>query len=358
MTVPPSQTVTPLEAARDLAQVVASTGEYGDRTREDAHALLRAFECWVPLVKLLETELALRPSLDAYMEIIRTYSLYIDDIDPTIHYCIQLIEQLKVPFEVFSKSVLSVVLGPDEFLRRATILRAMVPHFKERERVQCLEELGTLYDKKLFDDQALHNIHSEIINIDPKNLKTLKYFKVFHTYNEKWNDVEAILRRMLRVVHEKERHRIIHELASLLLYRRGQAQNAIDLLNQASDPGYLDTFSLLFDAYQTLGDWAQCLVQLRGLLKRQQNSNLYGVIHFRIGEYQRRLGDQASAIKSFESALDSGLTVLEVYEQLIEIYLERKDNPAVRLWLNRCEERLKSSENRERLQALQTYLSA
>ncbi len=102
------------------------------------------------------------------------------------------------------------------------------------------------------------------MQLDPLNIKALRYFKLLFTQNYEWEKVVTMLRNLLTASkHARDVFRVGQELAAVLLYQLDRPQEAIDVVTKYCEGSPLDTSTISYDAYQRLNDWQGCLRILR-----------------------------------------------------------------------------------------------
>ncbi len=314
---------------------------------------LEAYECWQPVFRLLDRILAkaeLRQPNDYVRKAAILYK-YLDNLPKTTETCAQLIKECKIDFKEFLQQALREILTEDDFAAEAHILQAVQSQLKsEHDRIQCLERLCVLYEKKIFDERALSHSYEKLLKLDPKNQRALRYFKIVFTQNNEWEEVARILRVMLdNAAYPADRSRMALELASVYLYQLDGANLAVTLIREHCTASGLDTSTVEYDAYFRLRDWEGCLRVLRDSLNRIDAAFTKAVLYLKIGEWEEKLGRDEAAQASFHEAHRLAPKFLEPIEKLIDCNLEAKNWQDVMLYLDRLAQAVHDTDAAERL---------
>src|SRR5690606_9965975 len=121
--------------------------------------------------------------------------------------------------------------------------------------------------KKTHNEQLLDRAYKRLREVDPTNVKALRYFKLYFTQANEWEEVVAILKTLLgSVTRPQEVYRVAQELAAIYLYQLDMADEAITTLDTYCEGSPLDASQIMFDAYQRMANWNGCLKVLRQCL--------------------------------------------------------------------------------------------
>src|SRR5690606_33746452 len=125
---------------------------------------------------------------------------------------------------------------------------------RKEDQILCLERLCLLLEKKIFNESQLTSTYEKLLEIDPLNLKALRYFKLILVQDNEWADVASILQKLLKAVrHPEEVFRVAQELATVYLYHLDKPNEAIETIQKYCHKSPLDSSTILFDAYQRIG---------------------------------------------------------------------------------------------------------
>lgn len=347
---------TSAEIAGRLGDVIRSVDGADGLPRAEQQRILdelEAYECWQPVFRLLDRILAkadLRQPGDYIRKAAILYK-YLDNLSKAAEACAQLFKDCKVDFKAFLQLSLREILTEDDFAAEAHILQIVLPQLKnEQDRIQCLERLCVLYEKKIFDERALSQSYEKLLKLDAKNQRALRYFKIVFTQNNEWEEVARILRVMLdNAAYPADRSRMALELASVHLYQLDSANLAVNLIHEYCGASGLDTSTVEYDAYFRLRDWEGCLKVLRDSLERVDAAFTKAVLYLKIGEWEEKLGRSEAANASFLEAHRLAPKFLEPIEKLIDCNLEAKNWQDVMLYLDRLAQAVHDADAAERL---------
>ena len=294
---------------------------FSENETSECFQLLRSHECWQPLIKLLQKQGNLKQNL---IELAKIYNLHLDDTSSAINICLKIILECRISYREFYLSVLPVISETDAFFNHAKILSAVAPHVGTAERIEVLKDLCFIYDKRLFDSDALHTTHEQILSIDPYNIRTLRYFKHYHAQQGQWGEVARILTLLLEHIRAEEKPRTAYELAGIMIYRQGEYQKGIDLITQYSAMTNLDSFGLLYDAYGALKNWTMCATLIADQINKA-TGNQQTILLFKLGDLQFRLNESANAIKTLEQLLENDPIFFDAYDLLVSIFVKERN---------------------------------
>ncbi len=320
-----------LSPALDINELVSqlNKGALINDTQLDAVLKkLQDFECWSLYFRLLEAQIdnPKKRQLQHYVQTAQAYAIHLEDINKAAKICVKLLKDLKLNYWQFRENALHAIVGEQEYEQEAIILQASLPRLRSKEdSVACLERLCLIYEKKKFDENMLNKSYEKLIELEPNNLKALRYFKVVYTQNNQWDRVVQVLQSLFQnAKHVNDRYRSAQELATVYLYQLDQAQNAIEIIEKYCAESPLNTFTIHYEAYYRLQNWDGCLRVLKGHLKRADSSLNRAIILLKIGELEEQLSRHDDAEQSFLQCLELDSTMLEPLENLIEMNIENQ----------------------------------
>jgi hypothetical protein len=289
-------------------------------------AELEAHECWQALFRYLDQQIAKSSNglEDLYLQSIRIRLRYFGDLIKAQALLSDLIRRCGVGFKhlrekVFSDEVIQAA-GPE---CEAALLEAAAAAFEDKEeKIAALERLAAVFEKRLFNEQKLLRVFERLTQLDPDNLRALRYFKMLFSQSNEWQQVARILRRMIDVVSGKhERFRLAHDLACALVYHLNQPRDALAILERYCRESPLDVSQVEFDAAYKIGDLQRCI----GVLAHAQNivrdESGRAVIQLRMAELHRRAGDMKAMERCLEESINSWPVFLDPFEPLIQLHL-------------------------------------
>lgn len=318
-----------VSAAQSITELVTQLNKgalISDPNLDGVLNKLQAYECWSHFFRLLEAQIdnPKKRQLIHYVRTAQAYALHLEDIQRAAKICGKLLKDLRLSYWQFRESALHLIIGEHDYEQEAVILQAALPRFRtKQDSVACLERLCLIYEKKKFDEVMLNRSYEKLIELDPNNLKALRYFKVVYTQNNQWERVVQVLQSLFQnAKHINDRYRSAQELAAVYLYQLDQAQNAVDVIERHCVDSPLNTFTIHYEAYYRLLNWEGCLRVLRSFLKKVEGPLNKAIVHLKIGELEEQLDQHKEAEASFLTSLELAPHMLEPLESLIELYLE------------------------------------
>jgi len=300
---------------------------------------LESYECWEYLLRVLDQRIQnenIRSESD-YLWMAKVFWHYLDDRDKGVNVLRRMVEDLSPEFSHFHKLVSSHLLTSNEFKDEILCLEQCEPAFKEKaDHIRCLERLCLLYEKKSYDEEKLDAAFKKILSQDPGNLKALRHFKSVYAQVQEWQQVISILKQLFEfspIVNDK--FRIAQEMATVYLYHLDNPQLAIDTLDKLCIGSPLDTTTIRYQANYRLKNWKGCLDILNKYLSSSVNEEKKPVISFKIGELKERMGLLDEAIASYHQCLEFDPGFIDATENLVEIYIEKRDWDGIELTLDR-----------------------
>ena len=206
---------------RDMVVQIDSGAAMDDARRQEVLQTLEKNECWAPYFRLLRMVLAdsrVRSMAD-YVRLARVQSLYLDEAADAAQTCGQLVKDLKIGFVSIRDEVVPKVIEEEDFATEALIWEKSLVHFTDKaDKISSLERLCLIYEKKTHNEGTLGGTYERLLNLDPQNIKALRYFKLAYTQNNEWGEVVSVLKTLLQSVrHPQEVFRYGQELAAVNL---------------------------------------------------------------------------------------------------------------------------------------------
>ena len=322
---------------------------------------LEQYECWGPyfrVMKRLLADPATRQPRD-YVRLARVQNVYLEDVFAAAETCVALVDATGVSYQRFSEEVLPQIVEFEDFAAEATILSAVSGRFAAKaDHVASLERLCMLYEKKTHNETQLGRVYEKLLEVDPQNVKALRYFKLLYSQSNEWEEVVGILKTLLGCVgHRQELYRTAQELAAIYLYQLDMAEEAINVLETSCADSPLDTSTIQYDAYQRLADWQGCLRVLRQSLLTVDDDLARAVLHFKIGGLHEQLGDLDAALDDFQKAVKLYPQFLDAVEGIINVGVLRQDWRLIQQWLGVLEGKVTDDKLKAQLRQAQARLA-
>lgn len=316
-----------------------------------------SYECWTPYLMLLSSKLESAEGLNKkeyYIAYIKTQNIHSNNLSGALTMCKRMVKELNIKFDEFWSDILPEITLKNDHESQAAFLKNVASQFETiPEQVSCLEHLGMVYDKKIHLERELSDVYEKVLELDPKNVKALRYFKTVFTHTGSWEDVAMTLTKLLEAVsHKEEEYRVAQELASIYLYQLQNPQKAIDLLEKYCVLSPLDTSTIHYDAYASLRDWSGCLKVLNRCLTTAKEYTVQATLCFRIGQLHKQLGNNQAAIDSLQKSLDLWPQFLEPLEELIHIAVGRKDWHSLKKYLETLENLIQGEDQKRKVASL------
>ncbi|MCX6130913.1 MAG: hypothetical protein NTX25_17880 [Proteobacteria bacterium] len=286
---------------------------------------LQDYECWSLYFRLLENQIdnPKKRQLHHYVRTAKAYTTHLEDVHKAAKICVKLLKDLRMSYGEFREKALTSIIAENEYESESIILQNILPRLRTREdSVACLERMCLIYEKKKYDEVQLNRCYERLIDLEPSNLKALRYFKIVYTQNNQWEKVVQVLQSLFQnAKHINDSFRSAQELAAVYLYQLDQAQNAVDTLEKYCSDSPLNTFTIHYEAYFRLQNWEGCLRVLRGFLKKGEGVVNKAVIYFKIGELEEHLRRPQEAENNYLKCLELAPRMLEPLENMVVMHL-------------------------------------
>ncbi len=289
--------------------------------------ILKDYECWVPLFNLLDKYIQEKKSQEAYLLKAKILSHYVEQKEETVRVLGEIVETFKWDVSKVQEMLLSHMIAPTDYATQAQLWEHLFSIFENAsDKINCLEILCRLYEKKLSQETQLMKTYDRLLELDPSNIKALKYLKYIFVQNNQWDKVAETLSKILQSLKRRSEHpRVALELSAVMLYQLDNPLRAIEILSEHTENSHLDSSQVRFDAFKRLEDWPGCLRVLHELLITVKDPHKQSVLHYKIGEINETLGERILAYKSYESAHELNLFFMEPYEKLTAWYITEEN---------------------------------
>lgn len=298
---------------------------------EEAQLLdeLESQECWRPIFRYLERILRAQQVdvLDSYSRFIRIKLRYFHDISTASVLVGDMIRQTKMSFAEFREQILSDQIIPENNpqFEIALLEVAAAVFYQETDRIQALERIAMIFEKRLFNDAKLHDVFERILKLDANNVRALRHFKLAFSQNGDWGEVVVILKKLIQITKsQQERFRLAHDLAHCLVYNMKQPRDALLVIDKYCKGTPLDISQVEYDAASRVGDTTRCIRVLDQLHQSIRDDAGRAVINFRLAGIYRANGRLDECESRLRLCLQYWPVFLDPIEHLIEIYLEKK----------------------------------
>ena len=285
--------------------------------------LLIDYECWDSLFKLLDTHPADDRELFLYNQklAIRIHMEYLNDTKASIEWLNKIITNHQVEFGFIWEEVRCWMAEDSQ--SQAMVLLAIWEKFNKLDcRVKCLEKLCSVYEKKLADDEQTLKHYRILINIDPSNVRALKYFKAMYTYNFQWDQAIATTKKIIQASKGLELYRAAQELAAIYLYSKNLPRQALEILDRYCADSPLDKSMILYDSYMRLEDWDNCIKILQNKISNTKSAVKQSQLHIKIAGLYSREGNFTASAEEYRKAFAKDMNCVEALEAMVGIYAQ------------------------------------
>lgn len=357
-----------LRKAIDWAKTVDSI----DFSSAGTHLIvLSDYECW-DLVNQCYEKLVFSEDLENLSDIVQSKKLnyaidYLESLSlkqesPSLaRACLQrIVREYKISFDTFFHSILNRIIEDSDAKAEVYFLEPLVEVFENNRNIEsALERLSMLYEKKLHQTNLLEGVYSKILEVNPDNLKALKFFKLAVMQAGDWEEGASLLRRILvNARTSSERNRNAQELASLLLFQLDRPDEAVEVLASQTENSQLDNSYLLFESYRRLL-WHEKAIELLNSLAQSEglSKKFRAILAFKKGELFLEVDRKIEAIEQFKEALRHDVGFFEAYSRVISINLEEKNWELVHSWLAELKKNVADSELKDEIEFAAERLS-
>lgn len=298
---------------------------------------LEHYECWDSYLKLIEHCLQKYPKdRSKYLiKLLRVLVSHLNRTDEIEQTCQKIIEVSKISFDDYYKAMVTEVMIKQDTKAEILLLNSVYQHFpKVSDQIKCIERLCTLYDRSINSETQLGLMYEKLLEVDPHNLRALRYLKTIFVQTASWSDVEYVLQKMLnsKKLKPQENVRVALELASVYLYHLDQAKKALQIIDKHCKRSHLDSSAILFDAYKKLQQWGDCLKVLERCLSTVEEKQVQSALHFRIGILYKQLDKRQLSEKHFLESSRLWPSFLEPLEECLNLYIDDQNwTPAIDL---------------------------
>jgi len=331
-----------VDNVRSIVAQVDSGAAISDQLAADMLDLLEQHECWGPFFRLLKRGLeGGAPERERnYVRLARVQNIYLEDTFAAAETCASLVSHLRPGYLKFSEQMLPHIIEFEDFTAEATLLSAICDHLEiQDDHIACLERLCMLFEKKTHNEAQLSQTYERLLEVDPRNVKALRYFKLLFTQNNEWDQVVDALTKLLSAVrHPQELYRVAQELAGIYLYQLDMPEAAIAVLAAHCEGSPLDTSTILYDAHERLNNWQGCLQVLRQCLLSVESEAGRATLHFKMGGLHMLLSNLGQANENFQKAAKQPAFQLDAIEGLINIGVALQDWAMIEKELSRLQE--------------------
>ncbi len=292
-------------------------------------SILKDYECWEPLKDFVKGSKYVDREVEfhARVEVAGTQLQFVVDVESAIETLKAIIIDFGLSFKDYESKVSHYVLSMDQPKLEAHVYEGINSSFALKScQIKCIERLCFLYEKKIYSNNSLYPTYEQLIKLDPKNIKALRFFKMVSAQEGDWNKVTEILENLINESKDPgHRYRDSQELAAVFLYQLSKPKKSLKIVSKYCLDSPLDTSAIEFDAYNCLSDYQGCIRVLNKFMSSVSDKKVLSVLHLRKGDIYEQMSDLKNAILSFEKSYEMDTSFLEPIERMARICTKNKD---------------------------------
>lgn len=331
---PPPQSAAEIEQMFDLARSVPFFSQMTSTEQDELIRKLLAYECYIQAVTVLQwrIENGARGELQKLDDYIAILTIWHDGCEDTGKFTETLkdcVQRVKPSFSTIRLRLVEHIVGAEQFAEQARIYKAIASSIEDLEqRVLLLERLAFLYEKKLTLTSEVDATFHLILELDPKNIRALRYQKLVQVQSGHWKEAVKTLERLVDVfpVSSFERQRAAFELAQIYLYQLNQPQMARDTLNTHCQDSRIDTSQTYAEALERMNAFEELLVYLAARESKSENREEKSRLKHKMGMISAKAGKTKEALSHFQDSVYLNPSNLMAHEALISVLADGKMN--------------------------------
>ena len=270
---------------------------------EQALLALKDYECWesyAELVDLLAAKLEGKEKVKCYQLSTEAWAKYAYSPVKAAEIMVRVLEELDMAYEDFFHELLLPSKEHENYEIESQILEYIANHYKNDQFLEpLLERLTMIYDKKLHLDDKHEISQQRLLELNPENLKSLKFFKNRYQQMGDWKQVADVLRKMLKCSsHKVEQARFAMELASVNIFQLGDPESCISTLDDFVGDS-LDSKKIKLLALMELRRFSKCLSLISEMLSSAKDDNELSIIYYHKGVAESQSGNYRDGFSSF-----------------------------------------------------------
>lgn len=313
-----------LKIVVQLAKDISKFSSMDTKEQQNVLGTLEAYECHMQLAQLLQWRIdTAQPNSESqfadYLKLLSTLYLGLERFDDFLEVSKKCVMNVDISFNQFKLYVAEDILGAENYNEQNQLYRTVLDCFSHSaDKVLCLERLSLIYEKKLFLESEVEPVFRKILDIDPYNIKALRFYKLWYTQGMRWKDAAEQLEKIIVASnnpHEKQRSG--HELAQIYLYNLNKPQQAKDILLEHCPHSALDTRQTLVDALERLNAWDDLLSCLKDAEKGIENTQELAALKLKQGLVRIKAGRSQDAIADLKECIVHHPQQLLAYEALV-----------------------------------------
>jgi tetratricopeptide (TPR) repeat protein len=330
-----------LENAEELQQLVQlgrkikSFSQLSEFDQSSTVQILFDFECFAQAISLLKFRIdsqlkAETPDqnilLSCFQNLAYAKLLGLEDEDGFISVLIHAAKSIPLSFDTFRFHLVEYICGSENYSLQMRAYKEVSQYLSPLEvRVQSLERLALVLEKKLFLEKEVEPVYSQILALDPNNIKACRFYRVYHSHLLNWSEAAEMLERLLNAFpFQHEKQRTAHELAQVYLYQLSDADKAEKILKQYCEHSFLDARQTWLDCLEKQNRFQELSEFLEQCSQQEQNKSLASQLLHRKAVAQMRLDSDDAVSQTLLRAIELDAKNYVAFETLAVFFAERK----------------------------------
>ncbi len=196
----------------------------------------------------------------------------------------------------------------------------------EKERINILTRIAGMWEELFVKPEKAAERLEQVVDIDPSHEPSLRGLARLYRQLQRWDDLINTYERIVSSTSaRREKVDLYEQIGGVYANEKNDPDRAIDAyLNLiALDENHIPALDALARLYEKRGDHAGSLDMMEQLSKRLSDPQQLVDLRFRMGKlYDERLGDRASAVDKYQSALDVEPGHLPSLEAMRKIHVD------------------------------------
>ncbi len=320
--------------------------------------LFSQLECFDPLIKILKQKIHNdEASLYHYCLYAKTLFLAKPQDPKWLEATSELVRKFKPSFASFAQETLPKIFDEPKAGFLVSVLEDVESSFSSTsERVACLSHAIALIEAHLFDEKRARRNHERVLELDPKNFKSLYFFKNLYVYERNWNQVANYTKLILNLdLALEEKGLFALDLAELTLHHLRDPKTCLELLEKYCEKSNKRDL-LQYQSLDALQDYEATITLLKSFLESEKSPSQAAYIHQKIASLYLRLENNPQALEHFFAAHKKFPQFFEPLEEIIQIAVEMDNIELVVTTLKLFSEHCTNPDLQSRISRLVTTL--
>jgi tetratricopeptide (TPR) repeat protein len=204
---------------------------------------------------------------------------------------------------------------------------------EDDRKVETLRRAARVAAAKLRDLQNAAAFYGRILEIDPADGEALDALERFHERNKDWPHLAEVLTTRLALTSGGDEAIALHlRIASICeegLHDGGRAVEHFRKILEIA-PGHKEALEHLGRIYEATERWPEFIDVTRRQIRITADRNLKALLYFKCGSVmEAKFAKDDDAIRYYDAAIKTSPSCLPAVHGMRDLYLRRKDFPAV-----------------------------